>query len=262
MLAPSEILEKWIVSGKAKARNSVCKLFLLAVFAGVFIAIAGVGSTIASAAIENPSAAKLIGACVFPGGLAMCLLAGSELFTGNTLILIPVLSKEASVAGMLKNWVTVFIGNFVGSILIALAVNYGGTLGLFGNAAAQSAVNTAAAKVTLTFSDAFIRGILCNFLVCIAVWIAAGAQSAGGKLAGLFFPIMIFVLSGYEHSIANMYYIPAGIIAQNTYPIAGNNALTWGAFLLNNLLPVTLGNILGGGVTVGVVYTLVYRKKA
>jgi formate/nitrite transporter len=262
MSSPAEILEKWIAAGKAKANNTVGKLFLLAIFAGAFIAIAGVAATVASASIETPSVAKLVGACVFPGGLAMCLLAGSELFTGNTLILIPVLHKEVSIAGMLKNWVVVFIGNFVGSVLIALAVNYAGTLGLFNNAVAQSAVNTAAAKVTLSFSDAFIRGILCNFLVCIAVWIASGAQSAGGKLAGLFFPIMIFVLSGYEHSIANMYYIPSGLFAQNLYAVTANETLTWGAFLLNNLLPVTLGNILGGGVIVGAVYTFAYKKKA
>ncbi|MDR2605809.1 MAG: formate/nitrite transporter family protein [Oscillospiraceae bacterium] len=261
MLSPAEILEKWIATGKAKANNSVPRLFVLAVFAGIFIAFAGVGATIASASIETASVAKRVGACVFPGGLAMVILAGSELFTGNTLIIIPLAHREVSVGGLLKNWAVVFIGNFAGSILIALAVVYAGTFHLFNDMVARAAVSTAVAKVTLSFGDAFIRGALCNFLVCIAVWIATGAQSAGGKLAGLFFPIMIFVLSGYEHSIANMYYIPAGLFAKNVYSVAGE-ALTWSAFFVKNLLPVTLGNIVGGGVIVGLGYTLAYKKKA
>jgi len=263
MLSPAEILEKWIATGKAKAGNSIGKLFVLAIFAGVFIALAGVGATIASVSIETASVAKLVGACVFPGGLAMVLLAGSELFTGNTMILISVVHKETAVGAMLKNWGVVFVGNFVGAVLVSLAVVYGGTLGLFSNGAAQSAVNTAAAKVSLSFGDAFIRGIMCNFLVCIAVWIATGAQTAGAKVAGLFFPIMLFVLSGYEHSVANMYYVPVGLFAKNVYEVTANNeVLNWGSFIVKNLLPVTLGNIVGGGVIVGLGYTLAYKKKS
>jgi formate/nitrite transporter len=160
---------------------------------------------------------------------------------------------------MLKNWVIVYIGNFIGSVLIAALAVYGHTFSLFGNGLAESAVSIAAGKANLAFGDAFIRGILCNFLVCIAVWIASGASSAPGKIIGLFFPIMMFVVSGFEHSVANMYYVPSGLFALNVYGLSADG-LTWGNFLLNNLLPVTLGNIVGG-VCVGLGYTLAFGGK-
>ncbi|MDR0818423.1 MAG: formate/nitrite transporter family protein [Oscillospiraceae bacterium] len=265
MSTPVEMLEKWVASGKAKATNGVPRLFVLAILAGAFIAIAGVASATATVSINSvsPSIAKFVGACVFPGGLAMVLLAGSELFTGNTLILISVIHGETKVSAMLKNWVVVYIGNFIGSVLIAAAVTYGHTLSLFGGAdggLAASVVATAATKAGLPFGDALIRGILCNFLVCIAVWIASGANSAGGKLAGVFFPIMMFVLCGFEHSVANMYYLSAGWFAQSAYGLG--DAITCADIFIKNLLPVTLGNIIGGCVFVACAYTFAYKKKA
>lgn len=199
----------------------------------------------------------------------MVLLAGSELFTGNTLLVIPLLEKEISAAGMLKNWVFVYLGNIVGGFLIAAGVVFSHQASLFGNQMAVSILSTAAGKCTMPFADALIKGILCNFLVCMAVWISFAAKDVAGKIAGLFFPIMIFVLCGFEHSVANMYYISAGLFAKGIPEYAEAaveagvdlNAITWGGFFGGNLLPVTIGNIIGGAVCVGCVYWFVYLRK-
>jgi formate/nitrite transporter len=266
MNSPKEIAQNYIAIGAAKTKLPVSKMLILGILAGMFIAIAGVASTVASATLTG-SIGKLLGAAVFPGGLAMVLIAGSELFTGNTMIILPVCCRQAKLSGMLKNWVTVYIGNFIGSLLIAALVVFGGTFGLFDNAAGGAAINTAVAKVSLTFDDALIRGILCNFLVCIAVWMSFAAKDVVGKVAGIFFPIMIFVLVGWEHSVANMYFIPAGLLAAGNEAYlaaskfaAGSDLLNWGDFFVRNLLPVTLGNIIGGSVLVGLSYWFVYNR--
>ena len=265
MNSPKEIAQNYITIGAEKTKQSIGKMFLLGILAGMFIALAGVAATVAPATIASASVAKLIGAAVFPGGLAMVLIAGSELFTGNNLIIIPVLQKQATLGGMLKNWVVVYIGNFVGSILIAALVVYGHTFSLFGAAVGGSAINIAVGKVSMVFSDALLRGILCNFLVCIAVWMAFAAKDVVGKIVGLFFPIMFFVLCGFEHSVANMYFISAGLFAagNDTYLAAATadpSVLTWGAFFVKNLLPVTIGNIIGGSLLTGVGYWLIYLR--
>ena len=264
--SPAEVAKNYINVGKGKVNTPIPKMFLLAILAGAFIAIGGAASTAAAATVESPSAAKLVTACVFPGGLAMVLLAGSELFTGNCLLSLPLLEREITAGGMLKNWLFVYLGNFVGACLVAAGVVFGHTLSLYSNGMALSVLSTAAAKCSLSFGDALIRGILCNFLVCIAVWISFAAKDVAGKIVGLFFPIMMFVLCGFEHSVANMYYISAGLFAKlvPAYAEAAASAgidlsaLTAGRFLGANLLPVTIGNILGGAVCVGAAYRFVY----
>lgn len=266
---PAEVARNYIGTGKAKVNTPVCKMFLLAVLAGAFIAMGGVGATTAAVSVPFASVGKFVGACVFPGGLTMVLLAGSELFTGNTLLVIPLLEKEISPAGMLKNWAVVYVGNLAGGLLIAAGVVYSHQPDLFGNQTAVSVISTAAAKCSLSFGDGVIRGILCNFLVCIAVWISFAAKDVAGKIVGLFFPIMMFVLCGFEHSVANMYYIGAGIFAKGIPEYAqaavkagvDPGAVTWGNFFGANLLPVTIGNIIGGAVCVGCVYWYIYLKK-
>jgi len=267
MNSPKEVAQNYIATGVAKTKTPIMKMLLLAVLAGMFIALAGVGAEVAPATVASASLAKLIGALVFPTGLAMVLISGSELFTGNCLIIIPVLQKEAKIRSMLKNWIFVYIGNFIGSILIAAMTVYGGTFSLFSNEAAVYLIKTAVSKVSLSFSDALLRGILCNFVVCIAVWMAYAAKDIVGKVAALFLPIMVFVLSGYEHSVANMFFIPAGLFAANnpTYAAAyaatgatNIGSLTWGAFFVKNLIPVTLGNLIGGVVLVGMAYWYIY----
>ncbi len=265
---PAQVAENYIETGKAKVSTKAGKMIALAVLAGVFIALAGVGCTTVGVSVESASLGKFLGACVFPAGLAMVLLAGSELFTGNCLLTIPLLQREIKLGGMLRNWILVYVGNLIGALLVAAAVVYSHEPGLFGNAEAVSMLSTAVTKAALPFGEAFIKGILCNFLVCIAVWIAFAAKDVAGKILGLFFPIMLFVLCGFEHSVANMYFIGAGLFAKTVpaYAEAAAQAgldlsgLTWGTFWTGNLIPVTLGNIVGGAVCVGCVYWFVYLR--
>lgn len=256
MLVPKKIAETYVTIGTNKAKLPLIKMFVNAIFAGIFISIAGAAATIASNTISDPSTSRLLNALIFPGGLVMVVLAGSELFTGNALIIIPVLEKKVRVSELLRSWAVVYIGNFIGSIFVTTLFVYSHTAGLFEGQLAQGLVNTAVMKVSLSFSDAFMRGILCNILVCIAVWISIGSSSAVGKVIGLYLPIVVFVLGGYEHCIANMFYIPAGIFASSEYGIAAEG-LSWLAFVFKNLVPVTLGNILGG-VLIGTGYWFVY----
>ncbi len=268
LFTPAEVAKNYIAVGKGKVNIPIVKLIVLGIMAGAFVALGGVSSTAVAVSLSEASFGKFLGACIFPGGLTMVLLAGSELFTGNALLVIPFLEKEVSLGGILKNWVFVYIGNFIGSILVACAIVFSHQVGMFDNGLAVSIISTAATKCSLSFSDAFIRGIMCNFLVCIAVWISFAAKDVANKIIGLFFPILIFVICGFEHCVANMYYISAGLLAK-TNPIymeaakaAGVNldALTLKGFLVDNMIPVTIGNILGG-LFVGCVYWYLYLRK-
>ncbi len=260
MHSPLEIVRNYVEIGVHKTNLSAFKMVLLGIFAGMFIGFAGIASTTASSTIANPSLAKLIGAVVFPAGMAMVLIAGSELFTGNTLIIISALEKKITVARMLKNWFFVYIGNFIGAAFVAAGVVYGHTPDLFDGALAQSIVNAGAARCNLAFADSFIRGIMCNVLVCIAVWGAFASKSVDGKLMMSFWPVMLFVLCGFEHSIADMYFGMAALLTSIEYGITAEG-LTWGNFLFMNLLPVTLGNIVGGAGIVGFGYWAVYLHR-
>ena len=259
MHSPLEIARNFVEIGIHKTKLSAWKMLILGFFAGMFIGFAGIASTTCSATIASASVARLISACVFPAGMAMVLVAGSELFTGNNLIIISVLQKKVSVAGMLKNWFFVFIGNFIGSIFVAMMVVYAHIPDMFDGALAVKIVAAAQMRVNQTFTEAFLRGVLCNILVCIAVWAAFAAKKVSGKLLMSFWPVMIFVLCGFEHSIADMYFGAAGIAVAAEYDIAVEG-LTIGSFLLKNIMPVTLGNIAGGAGIVGVGYWLVYLR--
>lgn len=259
MHSPLEIARSFVEIGIHKVRISALKMVVLGIFAGMFIGFAGIASNVAGTTVVNPSISRLVSACVFPAGLAMVLIAGSELFTGNNLIIIAVLEKKVKIREMLKNWFFVFLGNFIGTMLVAGLVVYGGTPELFEGALAEKMVASALSRVDQTFTEAFIRGILCNILVCIAVWAAFAAKTVSGKLLMSFWPIMLFVLCGFEHSIADIYFGVAGILTADTYGIAAEG-LTWGTFLLNNLLPVTLGNIVGGSGIVGAGYWFLFLR--
>lgn len=235
----------YCAAAEKRAAQSLPRLLLLGALAGAFIAFAGVAATLGGAL-----GGKLASAAIFPIGLTMVLLAGSELFTGNCLFLVPLLRRDITAGRMLRSWAAVYLGNLIGSVAVAFLVVRCGAL----DGVAEAAVTTAVTKAGLPFGVALLRGVLCNFLVCLAVWMAFCAQSAGGKVVSLFGPIFLFVLCGFEHSVANMYYIPAGIF------LAEGGEVTW-ASLWRNLLPVTLGNMLGGcglGVTL---YLLYGRKK-
>lgn len=264
MNSPKEVLALYCAVGVSKTKRPVLKTFVLAVFAGMFIALAGVGATIAPVTVSSASAGKFLGACIFPAGLAMVIVAGSELFTGNNLMIISLLEKQITVGALLKSWVIVYVGNFVGAVLVAFLCAKGRVFTLFDSAAASAVVSAAAGKTGMTFAAAFIKGVLCNFLVCIAVWMAFAAKTVPGKIIAVFFPVMLFVLCGFEHSIANMYYIPAGLFTVGDSAYGGIQAaagLTWGNMFLKNLLPVTLGNIVGGSGLVGCGYWYAYHGK-
>lgn len=246
MLTPSEIAQKNIATGIAKAKLPWWKMLILGLFAGMFIALAGVGAT-----FGNIYGGKIAGACIFTAGLAMVVVAGSELFTGNNLMVLALFGRKIPLSKMLKNWLLVFIGNMLGAILIAAIVVVSG---LF-DAVQDTVIATATAKTSLSFFEALLRGILCNFLVCIAVWMAFSADTVASKIMAVFFPIMLFVLCGFEHSIANCFFIPAGMM---TGAINGLAAPGISDFLIGNLLPVTIGNIIGGSLLVGGGYYLAY----
>jgi len=267
---PAEIAKKMIEVGKAKAKLGIAPMLLLAVMAGLFIGLSAAGASTAMSTVGSPSMARFASAAVFPCGLVMILVAGAELFTGNCLMTVPLLQKEIGIGGMLRNWLFVYIGNFIGSLLAAVIVVYGSQLEVLGESLVITTVKIAVNKLNYGFGEAVLMGIGCNVLVCIAVWIAFAADRPVAKIVGLYLPVMMFVLAGFEHCVANMYYIPAGLlaIADPAYAEIAVNAgldlsgLTWGGFLLKNLLPVTIGNILGGSVVVGMTYWFCYLRSA
>lgn len=267
--SPADVAQNYIQIGKSKANTPTAKLVILAILAGLFIAIGGIASTTVAVAIKPASLGKFLGALVFPGGLTMVLIAGSELFTGNCLLIVPLLEKAISLKKTIKHLILVYVGNLLGSVLLAAGVVFSHQVSLFNNGVAVSVISTAAAKCSLSFTDALIKGILCNFLVCIAVWISFTAKDIVGKIVGVFFPILMFVLCGFEHSIANMYYIAAGLFAKAVpaYAMAATQAgvdtsmLTIGKMFGANLLPVTIGNIIGGAVCVGLPYWFIYLRR-
>ncbi len=259
MNSPAEIAKNYVGIGKGKVETPALKLFILGIMAGIFIGIGAIAYQMSTATIGG-SLGKLVGACMFPAGLSLVLIAGSELFTGNCLLVIPLLEKEVKLTGVLRNWLLVFLGNFAGSIILALLIVYSHTPSQVDGALLDTMMSVASAKVGLSFGDALLRGIICNIMVCLAVWMSFAGKTVPAKIMGLYFPIMIFVLGGFEHNVANMYYLSAGIFANSVYAV-GNTAVNWGAALLNNLLPVTIGNIIGGAL-VGSTYWFIYLRGA
>jgi formate/nitrite transporter len=266
---PTEITKFFIESGLNKDRQSIFRLILLGILGGAFIAFASEGSNTAIHTVASVGLGKALAGALFATGLMLVVLAGGELFTGNMLMIVPALSGKLPVTRLLRNWSLVYAGNFFGSVMIAGFIILSGQFDFSGGLLGAFTIKVAVYKVSLTFTKAFFMGILCNWLVCLAVWMAGAAKDAIGKLFGIFFPIWLFITSGFEHSIANMYYIPAGILAKAN-PIyveqasslgvtaASLEQLTWGRFFLSNLLPVTLGNMVGGIVFVGLFYWLAF----
>lgn len=259
MHSPLEIALAYIEIGKHKVNLSYFKIILLGMFAGIFIALAGIGASVAPVSISNPSIAKLVGSLVFPAGLAMVIIAGGELFTGNNLIIIAVLEKQITVRKMLANWFFVYIGNLLGSILVAALVVYGHTPDLFDGLLAQKMVELGAYRCNMDFTNALIRGILCNILVCIATWMSFATKSVSGKLITIYGPVMLFVLCGFEHSVADMYFTFAAYFASMEYQITAEGVTLLNIFM-HCLLPVTIGNVIGGAGIVGCGYWLGYIR--
>ena len=273
-LAPNEIASYTIDTGVKKVSKKYFIQFLLGILAGVFIAFAAEGSNVSAYGLwskpETYGLGKAMAGALFGTGLMLVIIAGADLFTGNTLIIMGVLEKKIKLKDMLMNWTLVYLGNFVGSLLVAYMIVNSGQLHMGGNMLAGTTIKIASAKVSLSFTNAFFLGIMCNWLVCLAVWLSYSAKDITGKILGIFFPIWLFITSGFEHSVANMYYISAGILAKSTphYAHASNlseqtlNALNWKSFIFSNLLPVTLGNIVGGAFFVGAAYWFIYIRKS
>ncbi len=272
-LTPAEITQAVSDSGLAKAAASFGRLFVLGILAGVYIAFASEGSTMAAFNLLADPSTYGLGRClagaIFPGGLMLVVIAGGELFTGNTMMLLPLAQRKISLGGLLRNWGIVYCGNFVGSVFVAWLIYSSGQLNGGDHLLGGVTIKIAAAKCRLSFLEAFSLGILCNWLVCLAVWMAAGAKDVTGKIFAIFFPIWLFITSGFEHSVANMYYISAGLLAKSnpawlaavSLPPETLASLSWTNFFLANLLPVTLGNILGGGVFVALAYGYAYKVR-
>lgn len=250
--APASVAETVINKvGVTKCRIGFWHVMILGILAGAFIAFGAQLATRLGALITfDAGISTLVFGSAFTVGLILVVIAGAELFTGNNLMMMSVLNGEAGVGNMLWKWLLVYIANFLGSMLIVWFMY---SSGLVAGAVADKAIAIAAKKVSLEFGPAFFRGILCNWLVCLAVWLAIASHDVIGKIFGIFFPIMAFVASGFEHSVANMYFIPIGIFVDQT------GSVTW-AGLIRNLIPVTLGNIIGGAGFVATLYWIVYHK--
>ena len=272
-LKPSEVLELMMSGAEAKAKMPVKKMIILGIFAGVYIAFAGAGANMAAFnLLANPEPVglgKVLSGTVFTVGLLLVVLGGAELFTGNTTMLAAAVHRRITLSSMLRNWVIVYICNLIGGVMIAFMVSYSGGLGAGDGMLGAMTVRIAAGKVNMDFGQALVSGIMCNWLVCMAVWLSTGAQTTVGKIFSIFFPIWLFVTAGFEHCVANMFFIPAGIFAKESelfLSISGIGSedlsnLTWGGMLVNNMLPVTVGNIIGGAVCVAMGYYTALQDK-
>lgn len=249
--SPEQIVKRYPQIAAHKARSTPAATFARATLAGIFIALAVFGAHVVGTLFEHAGTAKLVASLLFPCGLAMVLLIGCELFTGNNMLVIALGRGRLSVRDVAQNWLLVYFGNLAGSLCIAALVAY---VRQADAAFIEVAIHTAEAKAALTVPEAFVRAVLCNILVCGAVWMSYSTESAAGKIAAMYFPVVLFVLCGTEHCVTNMMYFPVALW------LGGAPSLSWSGFLLNNLLPVTLGNILGGALVVGGLLTLSFRE--
>jgi len=285
-LLPKEMAAKAEAVGVAKAALGPFQMFALAVLAGAFIALganfattvwSGMGRIVVNAGGDVAFTTsipfgiqRLLGGLVFATGLIMVVVGGAELFTGNCLIPMAWASRKVSTGAMLRNWGIVYIGNFVGSFLTAYLVFLGNQHTFGGGAVGLTALNIGVAKNSLGFIQCTALAIFCNALVCMAVWMCFSARSTTDKILSILPPISAFVACGFEHCVANMYFIPSAIFIKDLDPTFfatvsqalkdGGASLTWGAFLVNNLIPATIGNIVGGSLLVGGMYWFIYLR--
>lgn len=251
---PKQMAARVENAGIFKGEQPTLVLLTLAVLAGAFIAFGAMFFTTTITGAEMGLGPKrLLGGIVFSLGLVLVVVGGAELFTGNALMMMAYADKRISTGRLLRNWGLVYVGNFIGAVATAVMVKLSGTLEIGGGAVAETARSIAEAKADLPFIEAFVRGVLCNALVCLAVWLTFAARDVAGKILAILFPISAFVALGFEHCVANMYFLPVGQLAGAEIGLSGMAA---------NLVPVTLGNILGGAVLVALVYWLVYIRPA
>jgi len=262
--SPREIAERVENVGVVKARLPLLQLAMLGMLAGAFIGLGALYFTlVTSDTTLGFAAARVLGGFTFSLGLLLVVVAGAELFTGNNLLAMAWAEGKVSTPEVLRNWIVVCIANFVGAAGLAVLVFLSGHLGMNGGAVGIQAVKIAAVKVSLPAAEAFFRAVLCNILVCMAIWMAFAGRSVIDKAIAIVFPISAFVAAGFEHSIANMYFIPLAMLQQSTAPLAVPGAdLIDTARMLRNFGIVIAGNIVGGSVLVALVYHVIYRRGA
>ena len=259
---PKEIIEANMNGAVNKANLPLARMIVLGMMAGMFIALGGAISNTAVHDIANVGLARTLAGVIFPVGLLMIILVGGELFTGNCLMVMAAMNKRIKVSGLIRNLVIVYFSNLIGSLIIDVLIFYSGNLDYTGGALGAYTIKVALGKVNITPGKAVVSGILCNFLVCMAILMAGSAKDVIGKIFATWFPIFAFVIGGFEHIVANMFYIPTGILAatnpdyvakaEELYGITADqlSALDLGG-LLHNFIPVTIGNILGGMIFIG-----------
>jgi len=273
-LIPAEMARKAEQIGVKKASMDAVSMFVLAVLAGAFVALGAVFSTtvVAGSAALPFGIVRLLSGLVFSLGLILVVVAGAELFTGNNLVVMAWASGKVSTGLLLSNWVIVYLGNFAGALATAVLIYLSRQFAFGQGSVGAAALSAANAKVGLDFVQAIVLGILCNALVCLAVWMSFSARTTTDRILALVPPVAAFVAAGFEHSVANMYFVPVALLIKAGAPASfwtaiGKTAadfpnLTWSHFLVNNLLPVTIGNIIGGALMVGAVYWFVYLRGA
>jgi formate transporter len=268
-LLPPEMAQRAEALGVVKAQMSWPSVIVLAVLAGAFISLGAEFFTVVTTASGvGYGLNRLIGGLAFSLGLVLVIIAGAELFTGNNLIVMAWASRKLGTALLLRNWALVYVGNFIGALATCLLVYTSGQWKFNDFAIGANAVKIANAKTNLDFTNAIALGILCNCLVCLAVWLCYSARSNTDKTVSVLFPISAFVASGFEHSVANMYFIPIGLMLKRKEEVlaaaklspADVGNLTLANFLARNLLPVSIGNVIGGALMVGIVYWFVYLR--
>jgi len=268
-LPPAEVARKAEAVGVTKAGLDAANVFVLSILAGAFIALGAIfATTVAAGGGTLPfGVVRLLAGLVFTLGLILVVVAGAELFTGNNLIVMAWASRRVSSRRLLGNWTIVWVGNFVGAFATAVLLYVSEQYTFGGGAVGETALSIAAAKTNLGFAQAIALGMLCNALVCLAVWLTYGAHTTTDKILAIIPPIAAFVAAGFEHSVANMYFISIGLLIKtddafvaSIDPAPDLSGLTWGSFFADNLLPVTIGNIVGGAVMVGAVYWFVYLR--
>jgi formate transporter FocA len=271
-LLPAEVAKNVEEVGVAKAKMGFTKTFILALLAGAFIGFGAIFSTTVTTGSDMYwGMTKLVAGLAFSLGLILVIVTGAELFTGNNLISMAWASGKIKTRDVMRNWLIVYLGNIVGAISIAVILLFSKQYMFANGAVGLNALNIAEAKCGLNFVQAIGLGILCNILVCLAVWLCFSSRSITDKILAIIFPITAFVAAGFEHSVANMYFVPNGLLIKNTAPAEFWSAigrsqeqysqLTRNNFLMNNLLPVTIGNIIGGALMVGMVYWFVFLRK-
>ena len=258
IFSPTEITDNYMRASVGKAASPAWRLFLLAVAAGVLIGLGAVTSSTAAHGLENAGLVRLMSGLIFPVGLMMVILMGTELFTGNALMVTAAIDGQITWGRLFRNWGIVWIGNLAGSLLAMFIIFMSNLQGMNGGAVGEAFVSVAAGKVSLAPEVLFFKAILCNILVCLAVWIGFSARTVADKVLGILLPISAFVACGFEHCVANMFFLPMGLLL-NSMGVGAADAVTL-VGIATNLSAATLGNV-AGGVAVGMAYWFVYRKK-